>query len=275
MEWLNDKKNQPIVIGVLVGIIAIVGFCIWFFGIRKPAPPVDTTAQTQPMAPAADGSQPAQPGADASGAPAGPAGAPGGAAVGQPGATGQTPPAGGSATAPAGAAPAGAVQVASVKPMETWRPDPFQPIGYKPPKQVRVTPPIRDFPFEQMFAHRRRGSSGNAPKAEIQQPSRRMAGILLGDRVYAILETNGATQVVQPGDYTTDRLAIVQRIEPDKIVLKTVDEKPRYVTVRMAASPVVQSASSAPAPSGPAPGNYGPPGVGGPPPPPPGMGAAP
>ena len=68
-----------------------------------------------------------------------------------------------------------------------------------------------------------------------------MAGILLGDRVYAIIDTSGATQVVQPGDYTTDRLAVVQRIEPDKVVLKTVDEKPRYITVRMGASPIAQA----------------------------------
>jgi type II secretory pathway component PulC len=100
-----------------------------------------------------------------------------------------------------------------------------------------------------------------------------MAGILLGDRVYAIIETNGATQVVQPGDYTTDRLAIVQRIEPDKVVLKTVDEKPRTVTVRMAASPTVQSPSVPSTPSGPSRSGYSPPGVA--PPPPPGIGGPP
>ncbi len=134
-----------------------------------------------------------------------------------------------------------------VKPMETWRGDPFLPIGYKPRVGPKVTPPIRDFPFERLFPHQRKKGKGGRV-AEIQQPSRRMAGILLGDRVYAILDTAGdpqGPQIVQPGEYTRDRLAIVQKIEPDKIVLKTVDEKPRYVTVRMAASPTVTTMPSA------------------------------
>jgi len=107
----------------------------------------------------------------------------------------------------------------------------------------------------------------------VQQPSRRMAGILLGDRVYAIIETNGIAQVVQPGDYTTDRLAVVERIEPGKVVLKTVDEKPRYVAVRMAASPVSQTVTPS-QPTGPGQPNFpGPPGIRPPnAPPPPGGG---
>lgn len=248
MDWLKDKKNQPIIIAVAIVIILGVAFCGWWFFVRQPSSPSESTdmqAQAPPPDAPPPGSQP--------GAPANP-GQP--AAVGPPGATVPAAPLpAGQPGAPSGmpgqpsAAPAS--QVASVNPMETWRADPFLPIGYKPPKQVRVVPPIRDFPFEKLFQHKRKPTK-ERETAEIPQPSRRMAGILLGDRVYAIIETNGVTQVVQPGDYTTDRLAVVQRIEPDKVVLKTVDEKPRYVTVRMAASPIVQSPMAPSAPASPA-----------------------
>jgi len=231
MEWLNDKKNQPIVAGVAIAVILGALFCAYWFVIRKPADSVNIPDQSQQAValPPADGSQPA-----AGGAPA---------AMPDPAAS----QAGTVAQAPA-AQPSSGTSVVAMKPMETWRGDPFLPIGYKPPvRKVRVTPRIQDFPFERIFTHQRKKVEGT--KAEIQQPSRRMAGILLGDRVYAIIETNGATQVVQPGDYTMDRLAVVTRIENDKVILKTVDEKPRYVTVTMAASPSTQSV----APSGNAP----------------------
>jgi hypothetical protein len=153
---------------------------------------------------------------------------------------------------PAPAQPAGVTEVASAQPMEAWRGDPFLPIGYKPPPKsaVQPKPRIADFPFMKLPVSLPAGGekAKKIEKPEIVQPSRRMAGILLDDRVYAIIETNGVSQVVQPGDYTTDRLALVERIEPDKVVLKTVDEKPRYITVKMAASPISQSQDDMSAP---------------------------
>lgn len=233
MEWLKDKKNAPIVATIAVVVIVGVGLCMWRFVISPPQAPLpDQTAQqtAELGAPPPDGTMmPAAPGTDVP-----------------------------AATAPAAAvtpAAGNGVQVASVTPMETWRSDPFQPIGYKPPARGRQPkPPIWDFPYMKLpiklLADGGHGKKWEKP--EIQQPSRRMAGILLNDRVYAIIESNGASQVVQPGDYTTDRLAMVERIEPDKVVLKTVDDKPRYITVRMAASPTVQSSpAGSTSPSGP------------------------
>jgi len=52
---------------------------------------------------------------------------------------------------------------------------------------------------------------------------RRMAGVLYGNGVYAILETNGKSQAVQPGD-TVDGGKIIS-IEADGITLKTLDDK--------------------------------------------------
>lgn len=235
MDWLKDEKNQPIVAGILIGIIVIVGVCMWLFVFRKPAAtpaPVDQTAQTTPGTLGA-------PGMDGTMAPGMAPGAPGDVA----GATGQPAASGTPGAAPA-AATATATQVAAGgRPMETWRGDPFQPIGYKPPRpgQLQPKPHIRDFPFEAL-PNRSKGPEDNKKETpEIQQPSRRMAGILLNDRVFAILEANGVSEVVQPGDRTKDGLATVQRIEADRVVLKTIDEKPRYITVRMAASPIVQT----------------------------------
>ena len=236
MEWLKDKKNAPIV-ATIAGAVIVAVFCLWWFVLRAPAetPPDQTAQQT-----------------DGSGAP------PPGAAM-TPAAGAPPAPAPAAAVAPAAG---NGVQVASVTPMETWRSDPFQPIGYKPPKKGRQPkPPIWDFPYEKLpINFKADGGRGKKwEKPEIQQPSRRMAGILLNDRVYAIIESNGASQVVQPGDYTTDRLATVERIEPDKVVLKTVDDKPRYITVRMAGSP---TAGSSPmgltSPSSPPVSRYGP-----------------
>lgn len=236
MEWLKDPKNTPIV-GAIAGVIVLGAlFSLWFFVLRTPsAPPVpeDQAAMT---------TEAVDPNATPDAVPMD-AGAP------PPAPDGIDPAASAPVTPPAGE------HVASAQPMETWRADPFLPIGYKPPPKAKVQPKprIADFPFMKLpIKIVTAGVGKKVEKPEIAQPSRRMAGILLDDRIYAIIETNGVSQVVQPGDYTTDRLALVERIESDKVVLKTVDEKPRYITVKMASSPIAQQVE---------------PGVGGAPPP--------
>ena len=76
-----------------------------------------------------------------------------------------------------------------------------------------------------------------AAAPEPAQPARRMAGLLLNDRVYAMIETGDKTEIVQPGQTLEDGLASVVRIEKDKVVLKTTSTPARYLLVRMAASP--------------------------------------
>ncbi len=268
MEWVKDPKNQPIVAAIALVVIIGVGIFYYFNFIKAPAPDAAATAPAAP-APGTDGVAPPAPG-DATA----PAPAPG---TDPAAATAQAPAAGMAASTPGAAAPAAAAapsaaQVASVTPMETWRSDPFLPIGHKAKRVVRATPPIRDFPFITLPGVRVRNIEIKREKPEIQQPPRRMAGILLNDRVYAIIESGGGSEVVQPGDYLKDRLAMVQKIEPDRVVLKTVDEKPRYITVRMAASAhqntvVNLGAPSPTAPVGPGPRRGpSPSGVGGPPP---------
>lgn len=232
MEWVKDPKNQPIVAAIAIAVIIGVGI-FYYFNFIKPPAADDTAAQveaTAPVAPGAPGATaPPVPGAP----PPGPAGAPAPAPAVAP--TAAAPAAAPVAAAPASPAAGKGVQMASVTPMETWRGDPFQPIGYKAASIKRVRAPIRDFPFMTLpgvyF-----DKDVVKEKPEIQQPPRRMAGVLLNHRVFAIIESNGGSEVVQPGDYLKDKLAVVQRIEPDKVILRTVDEKPRYITVRMAAS---------------------------------------
>ncbi|MCE5200188.1 hypothetical protein LLG39_14570, partial [bacterium] len=166
----------------------------------------------------------------AGGAPATP-GAPGAPAGGTAGAT-ATPAQGTTAAAATNATP-----------MEPSRGDPFQPVGYKPPKHVRVVkviPPIVDFPFERIPGEYRK-SGAIVEETEVAQPVRRMAGLLLNERVYAIIESNGSSEIVQPGDMLRDRLAKVERVEQDKVILKTTGKRPKYLTVRMASAPKVDA----------------------------------
>lgn len=251
MEWLKDKKNQPIVIAIASVVIVGVLVFVYFSYIKAPSTPDQSAATpgvTAGAPPAVDPSTLPPGSAPPAAAPAASPAAPG---------TPAAAPAAATATATAGVAPAAGknAQVASITPMETWRGDPFLPIGYKAKKVAHVTAPIRDFPFMTLPGVSI-SRTLKREKPEIQQPSRRMAGILQNDRIYAIIESNGESHVYQPGDYTIpDRLAMVQRIEPDKVVLKTVDDKPRYITVRMAASAHTSNAA-APTVTNSAPSNY-------------------
>lgn len=218
MEWLKDPKNQPKVAIVLSAFIVLMGVLFYFLYIKGPSTEVptttaDTSAQTSDtnagLTPPVSSGGPAAT-ETASSAPAG----------------GPAPP------------PGPQAQVVSADPMEAWRSDPFLPVGYKPPKarDRNVKPIIKDFPFARIPV-KLRIDGGDEEKPELPQPVRRMAGILVNNRVYAIIETNGEAEIVQPGDTLRDRLAVVEKIERDKVVLKTKDEKPRYIVVRMAASP--------------------------------------
>lgn len=216
MDWLKDKKNQPIV-ALIAALVIVAVVVIMYFTMFKPDSTdtgTDTSATTDPSM---GTSAPTDP-----------------AAAGQPG----TP----TAPAAAGAQPAAgtATQVTSAAPTETYRSDPFLPIGYKPPKRDNVPrpkPPIWDLPIPPAISvYPTIGGRDVRPVYESPQPARRMAGLMLNGKVYAIIESNGASEVVQPGDMLKDGLATVEKIERDKITLKTTDEKPRYLVVSMAAN---------------------------------------
>lgn len=232
MDWLKDKKNQPIV--ALIAAVVIVGVAVfmYFTMFKSDSPDTGTDTATMP--------DPAMntPAPDPNAAPA------------------------------ASAQPAVAVEVASAGPTEAYRSDPFLPIGYKPPPKndgPRPKPHIYDLPIPPpLFSYPSQGRE-ITPVYEAPQPARRMAGLMLNGKVYAIIETNGASEIVQPGQQLKDGLATVEKIERDKIILKTTDDKPRYLTVTMAANRQSSAYSGGDSggsmPSGPMP---GPPMPGGP-----------
>ena len=222
MDWLKDKKNQPII--AIAAAVIIVGVLV--FVLRPMIFGGGSSGDTGSDAPAADTSG-AQMSTDPNMAP--------------PGTPAATP-----AAVPAGATPAqSGTQTAQASngptPMEKWRSDPFLPVGYKPPKKQAVRKlPIMDFPFPRIPIPKK--DDDIVQIQDTVQPVRRMAGLLLNNRVYAIIEQNGTTQIVQPGTMLNDHLAIVEKIEQDKVILKTTGKNPRYLIVRMASSPEAQSA---------------------------------
>jgi hypothetical protein len=119
------------------------------------------------------------------------------------------------------------------KPPSKYRVDPFRPLPWeadvsKPPI-LSVVPPVRLQPLPTL-----------QPKEEEQedvlppQPYRRVAGIMWGQSVAAIIETQGdLPRVVKPGD-TLDGMRVA-RIEPNQVVLSTLGKKPQEITVKLGA----------------------------------------
>ena len=229
MEWLKDKNNQPIVAGIAAVVIVGVLVFMYFTFIKK-----DSTTTTQTTAIPLVGPQGRQ------------------AATG----TTQQQPGPGMAypgmTAPGGVAPTAATQAPPpprrddgqppIQPMETWRDDPFFPVGYSPPPiGPRPKPPIRDFPFPIPTPIPKVVDPKLRP--EPAQPARRLAGVMQNTNggIYAIIESRGESQVVQPGQRLEDGMAVVEKIETDSVLLKTIGERPRYLVVRLAAAPRTQT----------------------------------
>jgi hypothetical protein len=82
------------------------------------------------------------------------------------------------------------------------------------------------------------GANPNDPNAMTQDTGpdttqRRMAGLVVGKNTYAILEVEGQTAVVKPGDILPD-LSRVERIERDRILLRKGN---RAISVPLSANP--------------------------------------
>jgi len=224
-QWLNDPKNKPIVVGGAVAVILIVAVAFFLFmggGQQQSAPPSGATA-TAPTggAPGLPEDQPV---------PSGPA------PIGMTGPTGPMGPMGGPMMGGYGGMGA-AQRVAEApkggKPPAKYRVDPFKPLPWeadisKPPILSVVTP-VRLQPIPTY-----------RPKEEEQedvlppQPYRRVAGIMWGQSVAAIIETQGdLPRVVKPGD-TIDGMRVA-RIEPNQVVLSTLGKKPQEIAVKLGA----------------------------------------
>ncbi|MCS6830570.1 MAG: hypothetical protein RMM08_09340 [Armatimonadota bacterium] len=223
-QWLNDPKNKPIVIGGAIAVILIIAVAMFLFmggGGQQPAPSQTATGPTPAGGFSPEGLPEDQP------TPGGPSPAGMGGPMGGPmgGAT-------------MGGFPGGATQQTAAAPKEgkppsKYRVDPFKPLSWeadisKPPILSVVTP-VRLQPIPTY-----------KPKEEEQedvlppQPYRRVAGIMWGESVAAIIETQGdLPRVVKPGD-TIDGMRVA-RIEPNQVVLSTLGKKPQEIAVKLGA----------------------------------------
>jgi len=255
LDFLNDKKNQPIVVGVLVLIIIGVGVFCYFMFIKQPGsstPATNTAAYTEPA--------PTPPPNPAETTP------------GIPGQTGPSTP-GFDVAAQIGSSPQVVVASAVSKPapVEKYRVDPFKMLHQ--PKPVRhagiARPEFIPYPTWRILPRKPRVDPGWVSAAEeADTTERRMAGILYSGAVSAILETGTEFLVVKPGDVVENGAMRVDKIEPDCIVLRSLIGKPRTVQVKLAGSQNTAAAlpSATPPSVSPRPGT--PPfrrGVGGPP----------
>ncbi|MGQ9539540.1 MAG: hypothetical protein ACUVTY_00400 [Armatimonadota bacterium] len=223
-QWLNDPKNKPIVIGGAVAVILIVALALFMFmggGGQQQTAPSGSTA-TAPTGGTPGGGLPEdQPTAT------GPAPAPmmGGPTMGQPMMGGA--PSGFGAGQPVAQAPK------EGRPPSQYRIDPFKPLPWeadisKPPV-LSVVPPVRLQPIP-TYKPKKEEEEDILPP----QPYRRVAGIMWGQSVAAIIETQGdLPRVVKPGD-TLDGMRVA-RIEPNQVVLSTLGKKPREIAVKLGA----------------------------------------
>lgn len=221
-EWLKDKKNLPIVaaIGALVLIGAVV-LILFETGILPPQP--------APTPQGSSNTATALPGALPSGAPQPPM-APGGVPPG-----GAPPSAGPGQTA---SAAAGAKTPAA--PLNAAKgPDPFRVPGYHPFRvsqaavdalRVRnALPPvfIQQYQSKDQLLLRTKGErqaiNPLATTAEVSS-SMRMSGVITSDNsIKALLENNGVSTQVQPGDMVDG--GKVLSIQADGLTLRTSDNR--------------------------------------------------
>lgn len=219
--FLSDKKNTPIV-GAVAGIVLVlvVLFYLKQFGIigggggSQDVPAPDMSQATAPT----DMSQQSAP------------------TGGQP--TDATQTSSGQAKSASAA-----VAVGKIPPMLAYRKDPF--MGYSgPPKKndalIAILPAVRHI---RLAPARVESLPGLAQADEVlpPQPMRRVAGIMWGPTVKAILETGGKTILVKPGDVIPSERVRVESIEPSGLILTTLDTKrPMTIRVNLAGAPGAQ-----------------------------------
>jgi hypothetical protein len=268
---LQNKNVQIaiIAVGILVGLGLLMYQILGSGGASGPPPEMG-------MGPGGY-SPPGYPGGPPGGMPMGPGGPMGypGSTGGYPGGPGGTGIAGYGTDTSGGAAVAGLggtqTPVKKAGPRPPSRKDPF-----KAPNEL-VPPPVpiaERLPTTPPLYVQNRLEEINTPTPEqfirdVPDPPMRMAGALFGNRVYGVLEINGQTQVVNPGDKVG--IYRVERVERDKIILSRPSRRGRKrVEAQLTGNPALANqyptgdtgVPGGPAGYGGAPG-YGPPGGGG------------
>lgn len=302
-QWLSDKKNQPIIIGLATIIIVLaVGGVLWQTGIIGGSPKETASAAVGgPPVGMVPGGPPVTPGAVPPTGPgsAGPFGGPAATMQsGRPGSpamktastgmpvrpTGPARP-GGMTTrmASAGGAAPGGFQSAPVGPVHA-RQDPFRP-GFNAKRYAaQAIVPVAAFVATPNIAsvNQMPGFNSGSPDNQMPRPFPsmgqdirtasvalgRVSGIILVNGAHAIYESAGGATVVQPGDSLPDGQGKVVGIDADTVSVK-VRGQDRVVKIPVSAG---QTQGGGNGPPGGYPGagqGYPtgiPPGMGGPPP---------
>jgi hypothetical protein len=263
-------QNKNVQIGIIaLAILVALGFLMkQILGGGEPPPDamLGTSAGASPYGPpggpGGPGGYPGPPGAP--GGYPGPPGAPGGY-PGGPSISGYGSDSAAGTDALTGAAGTAAT-AKKAGPKPPTRKDPFQtPVDQRPePVSVAAQLPTTNNLYVDYRQERIMAPTVEQLVRDVPDPPMRMAGALFGNRVYGVLEINGQTQVVNPGDKVG--IYRVERVERDKIVLsRPGPQGRRRVEAQLAGNPALagQYPTGDPGvPGGPA--GYGPPGGGAP-----------
>ncbi len=259
--WLQDSKNLPIVAaGTAILLIVVAFMFLKLYGVigggGAPAEPTMEMGQ-QPDTQQQTGSpEPLPPGFETQAGQAQPT---------------QTPTEPTTAPAPTTME---TTPVAKQPPMLPYRKDPFMAFSGPPTKTqalMALIPSVQRIRIAPADVRPKAQAKVEEEAEEVlpPQPFRRVAGILWNGKVKAILETEGEVQIVQPGDIITKggSKVRVESIEPDGVVLKTLDTRvPMPIKVQLAGSIAARQSTGASQTGGGSPSTFQeppPPGAGG------------
>lgn len=207
---MSAKDKQRL--GIAVGLVIVVAAAFWFLVLRKPKAGQEAAA-TKPTAPAEKATGAVAP-----------------ARAGAGGARGISKEAIVAALLARAARAGKAAPV--VTPAEPYRADPFAPL-FPPPPPPPPRPPPPPPPVVRVVGIPPVMVQALPPTAIVavtrEQP-RRTAGVLWNDRVWAIVETERTTAVVQPGDRVDGDT--VRAISPQGVVLAAQSGKEVEVPLR-------------------------------------------
>ncbi|HEY3282454.1 MAG TPA: hypothetical protein VGN26_09290 [Armatimonadota bacterium] len=263
----QDKEKRKVLLACVGLVFALVLLMVEFgvIGGKKNSDDEevasqDTTAATAPA--------PGGPTGPTPGGPTGPTpgGAPGMVPGGAPGAT--TPEASAPGTpADFKSARAAVVKAAATGKTPKHRQDPFRPLVQPPAPPAPVVTASNLLPTLSIWKPKPanakkesergpRTASQLAAEAEAAnpeaEPQRRMVGVMTDrNKAYAILEQDGMQAVVWPGAVLPDRRTVVERVEPDRLVLKNaITGRTQFVPLEGSATASVGGGGGGPIPGG-------------------------